>query len=128
MFFTIIEEFEDTKGVIGIRKSKNRQHDGRKKKDKQRSTKHTHKTKERVTIVAKACTGTLANFGYRVRAMISPLVSSKFFYLIFSYYQSKQKLNLRALDPLSALALLQNTLRLFDFPFLAWSTLLYERT
>ena len=46
------EEFEDTKGVIRIRKSKNRQHNGQKKKrqkDKQRSTKHTRKTKDRVT-------------------------------------------------------------------------------
>jgi peptidyl-tRNA hydrolase len=35
------EEFEDTKGVIRIPKSKkNRQHNGQKKKDKQRSTKH----------------------------------------------------------------------------------------
>ena len=42
------EEFEDTKGVIRIRKSeKNRQHNGQ--KDIQRSTKHTHKTKDRVT-------------------------------------------------------------------------------
>ena len=36
------EEFEDTKGVIRIRISKNRQHNGQKKKYKQRSTKHTH--------------------------------------------------------------------------------------
>jgi hypothetical protein len=47
------KEFEDsdTKGVIRIRKSKNRQHNGKKKvqKDKQRSTKHTHTTKDRVT-------------------------------------------------------------------------------
>jgi hypothetical protein len=28
------EEFEDTKGVMRIRKSKDRQHDGKKKKDK----------------------------------------------------------------------------------------------
>ena len=42
-------EFEDTKGVIRIRKSKNRQHNGQKKKDKQRYTKHIHKTKDRVT-------------------------------------------------------------------------------
>jgi predicted phosphoadenosine phosphosulfate sulfurtransferase len=37
------EEFGDTKGVIGIRKSeKNRRHNGQRKaqKDKQRSTKH----------------------------------------------------------------------------------------
>jgi len=48
------EEFEDTKGVIRIRKSnKNRQHNVQTKekgqKDKQRSTKHTHKAKNRVT-------------------------------------------------------------------------------
>jgi len=30
-------------------KNKNKQLNGQKKKDKQRSTKHTHKTKERVT-------------------------------------------------------------------------------
>jgi hypothetical protein len=44
------EEFEDTNGVIRIRISKkNRQHNGQKKKlqkDKQRSTKHTHKAKD----------------------------------------------------------------------------------
>jgi hypothetical protein len=43
-------EFGDTKRVSRIRKSKkNRQHNGKKKKDKQRSTKHTHKTKDQVT-------------------------------------------------------------------------------
>jgi hypothetical protein len=42
------EEFEDTKGVIRIRISKkNRQHNGQ--NDKQRSTKQTHKSKNRVT-------------------------------------------------------------------------------
>jgi phosphoglycerol transferase MdoB-like AlkP superfamily enzyme len=41
---------EDTKGVIIIRKSmQDRQHNGKKKKDKQRSKKHRHKTKDRVT-------------------------------------------------------------------------------
>ena len=36
------EEFEDIKGVIKSRISKNnRQHNGQKKKDKQRSAKHT---------------------------------------------------------------------------------------
>ena len=34
------EEFEDTKGVIRICKSKDKQYNGQKKKDKQRSTKH----------------------------------------------------------------------------------------
>ena len=47
---TLFEEFEDTKGVIRILISKkNRQHNGQKEKDKQRSTKHTNKTKDRVT-------------------------------------------------------------------------------
>jgi hypothetical protein len=47
-----IEEFEDTEGIIRIRISKDRQHNGQKKKlqrDKQRSTEHTHNTKDRVT-------------------------------------------------------------------------------
>ena len=39
------EEFEGTKGAIRIRTSKNNsQYNGQKKKDKQRSTKHTHTT------------------------------------------------------------------------------------
>ena len=47
---TFKEEFKDTKGVIRIRKSKKGQTiQCQKKKDKQRSTKHTHKTKDRVT-------------------------------------------------------------------------------
>jgi len=48
----LYEEFEDTKGVIRIHISKNRQHNGQKKKvqkDKQLSTQHTYKTKDRVT-------------------------------------------------------------------------------
>jgi hypothetical protein len=40
---------EDTKGVIRIRTSKDRQQNGRMKKDKQRSTKHRNKTEDRVT-------------------------------------------------------------------------------
>ena len=48
------EEFEDTKGATRIRKSKkNRQHNDQKEKvqkDKQRSTKHTYKTKDRVEL------------------------------------------------------------------------------
>jgi hypothetical protein len=35
-----IEKLEGIKGVIRIRKSKDRQHNDQKKKDKQRSTKH----------------------------------------------------------------------------------------
>ena len=46
-------ESEDIKRVIGIHQSKkDRQYNGQKKrgqKDKQRSTKHTHKTKDQVT-------------------------------------------------------------------------------
>ena len=42
------EEFEDTKGVIRICISQEVQN-GQKKKYKQRSTKHTYKTKDRVT-------------------------------------------------------------------------------
>ena len=45
----IQKEFEDTKGVIRIRKSKDRQRIGQKIKYKQQSTKHIHKTKDRVT-------------------------------------------------------------------------------
>jgi hypothetical protein len=44
-FLYIEEEFEDIKGVIRIRKSKDRQHNDQKKKDKQRST-NTYKTKD----------------------------------------------------------------------------------
>ena len=55
--------FEDTKGVIRIRKSKkNRKHNGQKKKrqkDKERSTKHTHKTKNRLTRKPEVNSGTL---------------------------------------------------------------------
>ena len=43
-------DFEDTKRVIRIRKSKkDRKHNGHKNKDKQRSTKHIHKTNDQVT-------------------------------------------------------------------------------
>ena len=46
------EEFEDTNWLIRIRiPKKNRQHNDQKKikKDKQRSTKHRYKTKDRVS-------------------------------------------------------------------------------
>ena len=38
---------QDTKGVLRIRTSKDRQHKVKRQKDKQRSTKHTYKTKDR---------------------------------------------------------------------------------
>ena len=50
------EKFKDTKGAIRNRISKkNRQYNGQKKvqKDKQRSTKHTYKSKDRVTRTPK---------------------------------------------------------------------------
>ena len=50
--FPIEKEFEDTKGLIRIRKSKkDRQHSGKRKREKikQRSTKHTYITKDRAT-------------------------------------------------------------------------------
>ena len=63
------EEFEDTKGAIRISISmKNRQHNGQKtkvKKDKQRSTKHTYKTKAPLPRAYM----TLAEFGYPVYAI-----------------------------------------------------------
>jgi hypothetical protein len=40
---------QNEKYIIRTHTSKNRQHNGQKKKYKQRSTKHTHKTKDRVT-------------------------------------------------------------------------------
>ena len=48
---TCLEEFEDIKEVIKIRKSKDRQHNGQNEKgqkDKQRSTKYTHTNEDRV--------------------------------------------------------------------------------
>ena len=68
------DEFEDTKGVIRIRKSKDRQHNDQKKKDKQRSTKHTHKTKDRVTRTALKTGGELRCSG-RVSSSRSKLIS-----------------------------------------------------
>jgi hypothetical protein len=70
-FFFFLEEFEDTKGVIGIRISKNRQHNDQKvQKDKQRSTKHTYKAKDRVTRTPLKTEGELRCSG-RVRSSCS---------------------------------------------------------
>ena len=57
------EEFEDTKGVISIHKWKDRQHNGQKEKDKQRSTKHTHKITDRVTRIPLKTRGELRYSG-----------------------------------------------------------------
>ena len=63
--FVSKEEFEDTKGVIRIRKSKDRQHNGQKKKAKRINSdlkKHTHKTKDRVTRTPVKTEGVLRFF------------------------------------------------------------------
>jgi hypothetical protein len=52
MWLLLKEEFEDTKGVIRIRiLKKNRQHNGQKKKNKQRSIKHTHKRADKIYVL-----------------------------------------------------------------------------
>ena len=72
--------FEDIKGVIRIRISKkNRQHNGKREKiqrDKQRSTKHTHKTKDGVTLIPlKPGVNSDAPEGYAVPApLVAPVV------------------------------------------------------
>ena len=66
IFCFLWERFEDTKWVIRIRKSKNRQNNDQKEKvqkNKQRSTKHTHKTKDRVTRTPLKTGGELGCFG-----------------------------------------------------------------
>ena len=83
------EEFEDTKGVIRIHKSKNdRQHNYQKKRDKQRSTKHTHKTKERATQTSlktgdelrwsRCVSNSCSTDGTRHVTLVTNLVISKF--------------------------------------------------
>jgi hypothetical protein len=50
--FILPEDFEDTKGIIRIRKSKDRQHNGKNKKEVRTNNdlqSITHKTKDRVT-------------------------------------------------------------------------------
>jgi hypothetical protein len=71
-----LKEFEDTKGVIRIRISKkDRQHNGQKKNDKQRSTKHTHKTKDRITRTPlKPGVNSGASEGYAVPAPLETSV------------------------------------------------------
>jgi hypothetical protein len=62
----LLEEFEDTKVVIRIRISKDRQYNGQ--KNKKLSTRHTHKTKDRVartllkTDGELRCSGQLSSF------------------------------------------------------------------
>ena len=84
-----MEEFEDPKGEIRIRISKNIQHNGQKEKvqkDKQRSTKHTHKTQDRVTRtplkagVELRCSGRVSSSCFtsgnrRVNLVTNPVIS-----------------------------------------------------
>jgi hypothetical protein len=84
---TTYEEFKDTKGVIRIRKLKKNTMVKRKStKDKQRSTKHTHKTKDRVTQTSLKiggelrCTGNVGIFcstrdTRRVNLITNPVIS-----------------------------------------------------
>jgi hypothetical protein len=74
--------FEDSKGVIRIRKSsKNRQHNGQQKKNKQRSTRHTHKTKDRViqtplkTMGELGCSGRVSSDTRRVNLVTNAVLS-----------------------------------------------------
>ena len=76
--------FEDSKGVIRIRKSsKNRQHNGQRKKNKQRSTRHTHKTKDRVTQTPLktrgelGCSGRVSSDTHRVNLVTNAVLSHK---------------------------------------------------
>ena len=73
---------EDTKGVIRIHKSKkNRQHNGQKKKDTQRSARHTHKTKDRVTQTPQktrgelGCSGRVSSDTHRVNLVTNAVLS-----------------------------------------------------
>ena len=71
------KQFEDTKGVIRIRKSKDRQHNGQKKKDKRTNNdlqNTTHKTKDRVTRTPLKTVGELRCSG-RVRSSFSTSVT-----------------------------------------------------
>ena len=78
----MLEEFEDTKGVIRIRISKkNRQHNGQKKKDKRTNNdlqNTSQKTKDRATqIPLKSGMNTGAPEGYVALApLVAPLVNN----------------------------------------------------
>ena len=60
------EEFEDAEGIIRIRKSKNRQHNGQKKRDKRTNNdlqNTTQKTNDRVTRTPLKIGGELRCYG-----------------------------------------------------------------
>ena len=71
VIFKTEEEFEDTKGVIRIRKSKDRQHNGQKKRDRRTNNdlqNTTHKPKDRVT---RTPLNTMCEIGCSGRVSIS---------------------------------------------------------
>ena len=88
-FECFTEEFEDTKGVIRNRKSKDRQHNSKKKKGKKTNTDPqniTHKTKDRVartpikTGVELRCSGRVSSScstsgTRRVNLVTNPVIS-----------------------------------------------------
>ena len=69
------EKFNDTKEVIRIHKSKkDRQHNDQRKKDKQRSIKHTYKTKDRITRTPLKTGGRLRCSGRVSAPLLAPVV------------------------------------------------------
>jgi cation transport ATPase len=82
---------EITKVVIRIRKSKDRQYNDQKKKDKQRSTKHTHKTKDRVTrsVVIYRSLSVLSMFAFALSVLLRfPASYYPFGIFKLSYYKT----------------------------------------
>jgi hypothetical protein len=71
----MIRRFEDTKGVIRIGKSKDRQHNGQKKKYK-RTNNITHKTKDRVTQTPRKTGGSCSINGTHTITLVTNTVIS----------------------------------------------------
>ena len=107
------EEFEDTKGVIRIRKSKERQHNGQKKKDKRTNNdlqNTTQKTEDQATRSPKV------KIRYKVHI-------TKFINFYPSYTGDLVWFLLSCLGLLALL--LPNILKLFGFPiFRIWAYLM----
>ena len=67
------EEFEDTKRVIRIRKSKkDRQHNNQKKKDKQRSTKPVASHWQTLVVIGNDCTGSCKSNYHTIKIAMAP--------------------------------------------------------
>ena len=95
--------FEDTKRVIRIRKStKDKQHNGQKKKNqkvKQRSTKHTHKTKYTALKIGYYCSLKNNNFVEGTQFLIQLYVQSieQIRYHVHTSYYSMTKLSIKTI-------------------------------